>query len=510
LDESTAENTTINEFLSSTQVSNFTSSNQSNNDSKGTTVRLESVLTRQFKKPRRELQFKYILNKTDNETVGTLFNQNVFSGIPDTLDQQKNNLNGNFLNYGVVTYTEPIAAKWKLQMEYFLEAGNTYQTRKAYNRLGQVYSVLVDTLSNAFENTRLQNRGSLSLIYEHNKHSVSAGVGIRNIQLDNYNVIGDSSILQNITNFLPRFSYNYKPGMGTRLNFNYFTRSDQPSLNDIQPVADNTNPNRIKIGNANLKPNYVHTLTFQFNRWEALTGRYVWSGINATLTDNAFATNTIYDNLGRTFSKTENVNGNFFVSAYAGGGLPVWDRKIELMPTFNGSFSRFTNLINNQENITLNPSIGGGLGLEFKFDSLEISVSQNYTYSSPKSTLNAFSSTPFSTQEYKAEIKWTLPFHFKLITDAKYTINAQRAIGFNRNILVWNAEIQRTFLPTENLIIAVQGYDLLNQNLNLQRQVNGNVITDNYTRIITRYFLLKLTYRFNKNKTKEDDFEGWH
>lgn len=510
LDESNAENTTINEFLSSTQVSNFTSSNQSNNDSKGTTVRLESVLTRQFKKPRRELQFKYILNKTDNETVGTLFNQNVFSGIPDTLDQQKNNLNGNFLNYGVVTYTEPIAAKWKIQMEYFLEAGNTYQTRKAYNRLGQVYSVLVDTLSNAFENTRLQNRGSLSLIYEHNKHSVSAGVGIRNIQLDNYNVIGDSSILQNITNFLPRFSYNYKPGMGTRLNFNYFTRSDQPSLNDIQPVADNTNPNRIKIGNANLKPNYVHTLTFQFNRWEALTGRYVWSGINATLTDNAFATNTIYDNLGRTFSKTENVNGNFFVRAYAGGGLPVWDRKIELMPTFNGSFSRFTNLINNQENITLNPSIGGGLGLEFKFDSLEISVSQNYTYSSPKSTLNAFSSTPFSTQEYKAEIKWTLPFHFKLITDAKYTINAQRAIGFNRNILVWNAEIQRTFLSTENLIIAVQGYDLLNQNLNLQRQVNGNVITDNYTRIITRYFLLKLTYRFNKNKTKEDDFEGWH
>jgi len=106
--------------------------------------------------------------------------------------------------------------------------------------------------------------------------------------------------------------------MGTRLNFNYFTRSDQPSLNDIQPVADNTNPNRIKIGNANLKPNYVHTLTFQFNRWEALTGRYVWSGINATLTDNAFATNTIYDNLGRTFSKTENVNGNFFCQRLCG------------------------------------------------------------------------------------------------------------------------------------------------------------------------------------------------
>ena len=509
-DEAKTENTSINEFLSSAQVSNFTSTNQSNNESKGTTIRLESILTRQFNKPRRELQFKYILNKSDNETIGTLFNQNVFSGIPDTIDQQKKNQNGSNLNYGVVTYTEPLAAKWKMQVEYFLEAGNTYQTRNAFNRVGLDYTQSVDSLSNAFKNIRFQNRGSLSIIYEHSKHSMSAGFGVRNIQLDNFNVIGDSSIFQNVTNILPRFSYNYKPGMGTRLNFNYFTRSDQPSLNDVQPVADNSNPNRIKIGNANLKPNYIHNLNFQFNRWEALTGRYVWSGINATLTDNAFATNTFYDNLGRTYSRTENVNGNFFVSAYAGGGLPFFNRKVELMPNFNGSFSRFTNLINNQENITLNPSLGGGLGIEFKFDSLEITVSQNYTYSSPKSTLNALSSTPFSSQEYKGELKWTLPFHFKIISDVKYTINAQRANGFNLNILVWNAEIQRTFLSTENLILAVQGYDLLNQNLNLQRQVNGNVVTDNSTRIITRYFLLKLTYRFNKNKTKEDDFEGWH
>ena len=51
---------------------------------------------------------------------------------------------------------------------------------------------------------------------------------------------------------------------------------------------------------------------------------------------------------------------------------------------------------------------------------------------------------------------------------------------------------------------------LLNQNINLQRQINGNVITDNNTQIISRYFLVKLTYKFNNNKTKEDDFKGWH
>jgi hypothetical protein len=298
--------------------------------------------------------------------------------------------------------------------------------------------------------------------------------------------------------------------MGTRLNLTYFTRSDQPAISDIQPVPDNSNPNRIKIGNADLKPNYVHTLNFQFNKWEAMSGRYVWSGLNTTLTDNAFASNTVYDALGRTLAKTVNVDGNFSAFAYAGAGFPFFNRKLELMPEFNASYSKLTNYINDVENITFNPSIGGGLSLELNFDSLEVSLSQNYNYSNPKSTFNSLSNTPFSTQEYELEFKWTLPFGFKVIADGKYTVNSQRASGFNRNIFVVNAEIQRAFLPTGNLILALNGYDLLNQNLNLQRQINGNIVTDNYTQLITRYFLLKLTYRFNKNKTKEDDFEGWH
>jgi hypothetical protein len=281
-------------------------------------------------------------------------------------------------------------------------------------------------------------------------------------------------------------------------------------MNDIQPVQDNTNPNRIKIGNANLSPNYAHNLNFQFNKWEAMTGRYVWTGINSSYTNNAFASNTFYDTLGRTVSNTINVDGNVFANFYAGVGLPVFNRKLDINPSLDGSIVRYTNQINNTQNITFNPTLGGGLDLELTFDSIEVSVSQKYTYSSPKSTFSSISNTPYSTQVYGAEFKWTLPFHFKFTADAKYTINSQRASGFNRNIMVVNAEIQKAFLSTENLLLSINAYDLFNQNLNLQRQVNGNIITDNYTQVITRYFLLRLTYRFNKNKTKEDDFEGWH
>lgn len=509
-DIATTENNTNNAFKTEDFIPTFSTNVANKNESKGYNLRVESTLKRLFKKPRREIELKYILNKSDNATDGSLVTESIFGATSVTVDQKKQNDNGNTLNYGILTYREPLSAKWKVQVEYFLEFGNSYQDRKTYDKGTGDYATEVALFSNEFQNIRTQHRGTTSLIYESSKHVFSAGVGFRNIQLDNNNLISDTNIFQNFNNVLPRMSYNYKPSMGTRLNLTYFTKSDQPSMNDIQPVQDNTNPNRIKIGNANLSPNYAHNLNFQFNKWEAMTGRYVWTGINSSYTNNAFASNTFYDTLGRTVSNTINVDGNVFANFYAGVGLPVFNRKLDINPSLDGSIVRYTNQINNTQNITFNPTLGGGLDLELKFDSIEVSVSQKYTYSSPKSTFSSISNTPYSTQVYGAEFKWTLPFHFKFTADAKYTINSQRASGFNRNIMVVNAEIQKAFLSTENLLLSINAYDLFNQNLNLQRQVNGNIITDNYTQVITRYFLLRLTYRFNKNKTKEDDFEGWH
>ena len=44
-----------------------------------------------------------------------------------------------------------------------------------------------------------------------------------------------------------------------------------------------------------------------------------------------------------------------------------------------------------------------------------------------------------------------------------------------------------------------------NQNTMVQRSVQNNMIIDDQTTIISRYFLLKMTYKFNNNKTKVKD-----
>jgi hypothetical protein len=65
--------------------------------------------------------------------------------------------------------------------------------------------------------------------------------------------------------------------------------------------------------------------------------------------------------------------------------------------------------------------------------------------------------------------------------------------------------LQKSFFKNENLIVAFEANDILKQNISTNRTIQDNVITDNKTNIISRYFLLRLTYKFNSTKTKDND-----
>ena len=482
------------------------------NDSKGIASNSQALIRRKFMKKNRELELKYILGFSDNETAGNLLTttDKILLNAIDTIDQKKNNDNSSISNYGILSYTEPLSDNWKLQFEYLFENGLNTQDKKTFNRGDGSYSESVSSLSNIFDNSRIQHRLTAIGSFEKNFHTLIGGIGLRNIAIENINYISDKVISQNFNNLLPRLSYQFKPSMSKRMGIYYTTSSSQPSINDLQPVVDNSNPNRTQEGNPDLQPNYVHNLNGNFNTWQALSGRYIWSGFNASITNNAFANSTTYDDFGRTVSKTVNVDGNLFGNVYLGAGIPFLSRKLEIEPNANASYNRYTNFIAEEKNITQNTSFSGGLDFSLQLDSLEITIGNTYSYTNPVSSLSSVSNIPYSSQRYEFDLEWQLKRHFTIKIDANYSINSQRADGFNKNIFIVNAELSKAFFKTENLIIALAGNDLLNQNLNLSRQVNGNIVTDNYTSIISRYFLLKLTYKFNNNKTKEDEFKGWH
>ncbi len=513
IDNSKADNTNFSQFISEDNTQALSTFANSTNKSDGLTFETTVGLERKFKKPKRILTTDYFIKMVDNNTKGNLLTRSIFdplSPFNDTVDQAKNNNNSTIEHSAYIDYTEPIGKFFKITAGYNFMVNDLNQDRSTYDKVNNDYSSFRADLSNIFESQRMEHRAGIKIGMEKKKHSAFIRLDARNIVIENLNQITLVNVNQNVSNFLPSLEYEFKPSMSKRFSVSYNTQSTLPSINDLQPVPDNSNPNRIQQGNPNLKPNYEHNLNLNFNTWQALSGRYIWSGMYASYTDNAFANSTAFDGFGRALSQTINVDGNTNISFWGGGGLPFLKQKFTFQPWVNLSYNHYTNFINNEKNVTDNIYAGIGMELRFELDSLEISINSNFDYNNPKSSLSSVSNTPYSNQTYGARFMWKMPKGFKILTNFDYTINGQRAQGYNINFFIWNAELSKSFLKTENLVLALVGRDLLNQNINAQRQVTGNIVVDNRTKIISRYFLLKLTYRFNNNKTKETDQHGWN
>ena len=516
IDAANSDNSDISQFFDRAGDQTLSTEIFNNTASSGYTVGGFARLARKFMKPKRELEVRYDIALNDNETNGYLNSQTLLAGVTSSIDtrQQNSDLNSNNSHYGTITYIEPLSNKLRLEAEYLYEYGFSNKNKSVFdfNPVEGGYTDINDLFTNRFENTRQQHRGGLRLLFNSGKHTISGGARFRNINIDNMNLVSDTTINQNINNVLPQFRYEFKPSMSKRLRINYRTFSSVPSVTDLAPVLDNTNPNRIQEGNPDLIPNYTHSLDAFFNSWNALTGRFVWVGTNVILTEDAFSTATSYDAFGRTLSQTVNVDGTVSAFFYSGAGFPLLGRKIELRPGLNGSYNRFVNYINGADNVTDNYAATPSMDVRLNLlnDSLEINLNSSYSFNNAVSSLNQ-TETPFTVQRYGADFRWRLPLGFAIGMEGTYTKNAQPGEGFyDTEWFVLNAEISKRFLKTQNLEVALKGNDILNQNINARREVVGNVITDYRTTIISRYFLLKVTLRFNNRKTKEEDFNGWH
>ena len=61
-----------------------------------------------------------------------------------------------------------------------------------------------------------------------------------------------------------------------------------------------------------------------------------------------------------------------------------------------------------------------------------------------------------------------------------------------------NASLEKTLFKKKNGFLRLSGFDILNQNKNVSRTVNGNSVTDTRVNRLTRYFMLTFTYRLNR------------
>jgi hypothetical protein len=117
-----------------------------------------------------------------------------------------------------------------------------------------------------------------------------------------------------------------------------------------------------------------------------------------------------------------------------------------------------------------------------------------------KSTYSALATAPaeFLSQEYSATVDWEMPKGFYFSTDFTYSINSQRAAGFNTKIPLWNASFSKQMLRFNRGELKITARDLLNKNVGISRNTNNNYIEDSRVLTLRQFFLLSFTYSLSK------------
>ena len=169
------------------------------------------------------------------------------------------------------------------------------------------------------------------------------------------------------------------------------------------------------------------------------------------------------------------------------------------------SYSNGKQFINGAQNNISALSLGPDLRLDINAtEGLQIALTTSLNYNKTKYSLQPSFNTKYYSYQYGAEADWQLPAKFFFSTDFTYTINSQRADGYNTRVPLWNAGISRQVLKFNRGELKLRVNDLLNRNISVSRSTNQNYIEDSRVLTLRRFFLLSFTYSLTKTGLTKD------
>ena len=443
-----------------------------------------------------------------------------------------------------VTYSEPIFRATFLQFSYNFQYRYTKSDQSAYNFWNQNNPAHRYTMDGLWPDYREWDTvfGALgghsyydfydqdkSRFSEYKNYIHTAEIMLRVIRQNyNFNVgvqvipqtseftyryLGlDTLTTRSVVNWSPTANFRWKLSDRGNMRFEYRGNTSQPSMSDLLPITDDSDPLNVRSGNPELKPSFTQRFSWRYNDYFERRQQAIFANVNFSTTSNSVAQMVKYDPVtgGRT-SKPENINGNWNI-----GGNLMFNTALDTLGRFNLNTVTEASYANNvgyidlyrngdvSKSTTKSTTLSERLGASYRNDWFELElnggVRYNYSY-------NAL-------QENSKLSNWAFNYGFNTTIQTSWgmqfttSMNMSSRRGFsddaaNTNELIWNAQISQSFLTGKPLSLRLEFYDILRQQSNFSRTISALSRSDNWYNSINSYVMLRATYRLNLFGTKE-------
>lgn len=436
-------------------------------------------------------------------------------------------------NYSAqLTYSEPIARATFLQFSYQFQYKYTESDKSTYD-LSKLGWEMGEPLPADYINNKDMDQSKYA---EYKTYNHDAMVGLRFIRPLYQLNAGLSFQPQNtkltykkgeIDTITTRSVFNFAPNLDLRIRFSkvsqlrmtYRGRSSQPSMENLLPVTDDSNPLNIRVGNPGLKPSFTHNLRVFYNTYNADKQRGIFSHANFQTTQNSISSSRVYnESTGGWTTTSKNINGNWSAFGLFGFNTALKNKKFTIGSFSNANYSNNVGYLTSgkgadaveQKNTTTNLTLNERLNGTYRNDWIEFGVNGSLSYSIEKDKLTPDNNQQPYTFSYGANTTVNMPWNMSLSTNiANQSRRGYTDASMNRNELIWNAQLSQTFFKGA-ATVSFEMYDILKQQSNISRSLTANGRSVYEYNGVNSYCMLHVIYRLNifGSKSAREGMQG--
>ncbi|MFA6831215.1 MAG: TonB-dependent receptor [Bacteroidaceae bacterium] len=478
---------------------------QSNNESYGADVDVQFNRRLSDNGRNINLRMRYGIDHDSND--GTSLNQIVYYNGASN-DESKNvyydNLDKSY-NYQLqASYSEPIGEGLYLQGDYTYDFKHSDYDIQRYNNDDSSNRTLIADESRSFDNDYTSQKFRLGIRKVTKSLNFTLGMDFfPQTSSTKYESDGTSDqITKKVYNWTPYLELKKDFSKTHGLNFQYKGRTSMPSMSNLSPIPDTSNPLYIRNGNPSLKPSMDNSLRLRYHYFNPTTQSSIFGGAFGSVAQNDISLRTVYDTeTGIRETTPENINGNWNIRSMVGFNTPLFSKKFTVSNMFSPSYSEQNSFLQSEgttieaeKNSSNSFGISDRLRFGFREDNWDVAATGTLNYQKLENSLSISNNRETYEYGFGGETNITLPYNWSLSTDMSVAIRRGYDAGLNNEQLVWNAQVSKSF---GNLTFMLQGLDLLEQKTNIMSQISNNMRTDSEYNAVNSYFMLHVTYQFN-------------
>ncbi len=472
--------------------------------------------SRKLSKPGRVISFQFRGNLSDSENIGANKSNTFYNGLnpDDIIDQQFTNRNNSKSWRGYMSYVEPIGNKNFIQLAYtYRQSLSESDKDTRIKDENDNYTILDKNYSKRLENNFIRQKIELNFQTVREKYDYRFGFSVQPSTSKSKTFVGDSLINpfeQKVVNYAPMAQFNYRWSKQHNLRIRYYGYTDQPTVEQLSPVIDISNPLNITYGNPNLKPSFQHRFNIRYQNFNAEKGASMAMFSNFSyLTNDIVASTIINQETGRRETTYENVRGNWSANTRLMFNVPLKNIKYSI---FSMSFVNYNNtngFVNSEKNLSRRTNLFQVLGLNYRSDQFDLTLRGNINFNKVNNSILEQQNQEYLNYGGMGSTTIYLPWDMSIESDISYRANSGYADGFSQQEWLWNASIQKQLFKQKNGTLRFKIYDILQQRSNISRSVTANYIRDTTTNALTSYFMFHFVYKFNifKGGATKDDMD---